>query len=113
MAGSAVILRELHRKRNHLPYCGDDPAMLASVRAHAAFAFHNGGPRRLANLHRIAELARQADAGARSPSAGSCAGWRRKRNPARARKRRCSNNVSLHDAQKVFSVMFNQAPRSV
>ena len=57
------ILRELHRKRNHLPIAETIRLMLASVRAHAAFAFHNGGPRRLANLHRIAELARQADAG--------------------------------------------------
>jgi ATP-dependent exoDNAse (exonuclease V) beta subunit len=57
------ILRDLHRKRNHLPIAETIRLMLASVRAHAAFAFHNGGPRRLANLHRIAELARQADAG--------------------------------------------------
>ncbi len=58
-----AILRELHRKRNHLPIAETIRATLDAVRAHASIAFHNGGPRRLANLHRIAELARQADAG--------------------------------------------------
>jgi ATP-dependent exoDNAse (exonuclease V) beta subunit len=57
-----AILRNLHRKRNHLPIAETIRAMLDAVRAHASIAFHNGGPRRLANLHRIAELARQADA---------------------------------------------------
>jgi len=56
-----AIVRELHRKRNHLPIAETIRATLNAVRAHASIAFHNGGPRRLANLHRIAELARQAD----------------------------------------------------
>jgi ATP-dependent helicase/nuclease subunit A len=58
-----AILRELHRKRNHLPIAETIRAALEAVRAHVSIAFHSGGPRRLANLHRIAELARQADAG--------------------------------------------------
>jgi ATP-dependent helicase/nuclease subunit A len=58
-----AILRELHRKRNHLPIAETIRAILDAARAHASIAFHSGGPRRLANLHRIAELARQADAG--------------------------------------------------
>lgn len=58
-----AILGELHRKRNHLPIAETIRTLLEAVRAHASFAFHKGGPRRLANLHRIAELARQADAG--------------------------------------------------
>ncbi len=58
-----AILRELHRERNRQPIAETIRQMLQAVRAHASFAFHNGGPRRLANLHRIAELARQADSG--------------------------------------------------
>ena len=55
------ILRELHRRRNHVPIAETIRSILDSVRAHATIAFHKGGSRRLANLHRIAELARQAD----------------------------------------------------
>jgi ATP-dependent exoDNAse (exonuclease V) beta subunit len=58
-----AILRELHRKRNHLPIAETIRATMDAVRAHASIAFHSGGPRRLANLHRIAELARQAETG--------------------------------------------------
>ncbi|MGA3041178.1 MAG: UvrD-helicase domain-containing protein [Bryobacteraceae bacterium] len=60
-----AILRELHRKRNHLPIAETIRATLDAVRGHASIAFHNGGPRHLANLHRVAELARQADTGGR------------------------------------------------
>lgn len=56
-----AILHERHRKRNHLLIAETIRAMLEGARAHASIAFHSGGPRRLAN--RIAELARQADAG--------------------------------------------------
>jgi ATP-dependent helicase/nuclease subunit A len=57
------ILRELHRERNHKPVADTIRRLLAAVRGHAIFAFHGGGVRRLANLHRIAELARQSEAG--------------------------------------------------
>ena len=56
------MIRELHRERNHKPAADTIRRMLDAVRGHAIFAFHAGGARRLANLHRIAELARQAEA---------------------------------------------------
>jgi ATP-dependent exoDNAse (exonuclease V) beta subunit len=55
------ILRELHRERNHKPVADTMRRLLGAVRGHAIFAFHGGGARRLANLHRIAELARRSE----------------------------------------------------
>lgn len=57
------LLRDLHRARNHRPIAETMRLLLEHVRGHAAFAFHKGGARRLANLHRLSEMARKADAG--------------------------------------------------
>ncbi|MGH9632443.1 MAG: UvrD-helicase domain-containing protein, partial [Bryobacteraceae bacterium] len=54
------ILAELHRKRNSRPIADTIRRLLEAVRGHAIFAFHKGGVRKLANVHRLAELARQA-----------------------------------------------------
>jgi ATP-dependent helicase/nuclease subunit A len=56
-----AILLDLHRGRNSQPVASTIRRLLEAIRGHAIFAFHKGGPRRLANLHRVAELARQAD----------------------------------------------------
>ena len=58
-----AILRDLHRERNRIPIAETMRRLMEQVRAHVVFVFHNGGPRRLANLHRLAELARHAEAG--------------------------------------------------
>lgn len=57
-----AILRERHRERNRIPIAETMRRLMQAVRAHVVFAFHHGGPRRLANLHRLAELARHAEA---------------------------------------------------
>jgi ATP-dependent helicase/nuclease subunit A len=57
------LLYELHRQRNKRPTADTLRRLLAAVRAHASLAFYKGPQRRLANLHRLAELARKADAG--------------------------------------------------
>ncbi len=56
-----AIIAELNRKRNSHPIADTIRRLLESVRGHAVFAFHKGGVRKLANVHRLAELARQAD----------------------------------------------------
>jgi ATP-dependent exoDNAse (exonuclease V) beta subunit len=55
------ILAGLNRKRNSQPIADTIRSLLESVRGHAILAFHKGGVRKLANVHRLAELARQAD----------------------------------------------------
>ena len=56
------MLRDLHRERNHIPIAETIRRLMELVRAHVVFVFHKGGPRRLANLHRLTELARHAEA---------------------------------------------------
>jgi ATP-dependent exoDNAse (exonuclease V) beta subunit len=55
------ILSALHRKRNSQPIADTIRCLLELVRGHAILAFNKGGVRKLANVHRLAELARQAD----------------------------------------------------
>jgi ATP-dependent helicase/nuclease subunit A len=52
------LLRELHRRRNHRPVEETVAALLTATRAHAAFILRPSGERALANVLRIAELAR-------------------------------------------------------
>lgn len=52
------LLQELHRERNACPVADTINKLLDRTRAHAAFAFHRGGERRLANVYRLADLAR-------------------------------------------------------
>jgi len=52
------LLGELHRRRNHRPVEETVAALLTATRAHAAFILRPSGERALANVLRIAELAR-------------------------------------------------------
>jgi len=53
----ALIVR-LHRKRNSRPIADTIHELLEETRAHAGFAFRKGGERVLANVYRLADLAR-------------------------------------------------------
>jgi ATP-dependent helicase/nuclease subunit A len=52
------ILVELHRARNHRPFAATVNALLEATRAHAGFVLRPGGNQILANVARVAELAR-------------------------------------------------------
>jgi ATP-dependent exoDNAse (exonuclease V) beta subunit len=52
------LLRELHRRRNYRPIADTIHELLETTRAHAGFAFRKGGERVLANVYRLADLAR-------------------------------------------------------
>ena len=52
------MLRELHRRRNYRPIADTINELLETTRAHAGFAFRKGGERVLANVYRLADLAR-------------------------------------------------------
>jgi len=52
------LLAALHRERNRRPAAETINALLESVRAHAAFAIRPAGSQVLANVYRIADLAR-------------------------------------------------------
>lgn len=52
------LLKELHKKRNYRPPAETIRHLLEHARAHAGFAFHHGGERRLANVYRLSDLAR-------------------------------------------------------
>jgi ATP-dependent exoDNAse (exonuclease V) beta subunit len=53
-----TLLAELHRRRNHRPLAGTVHALLEAVRATAGFLLRPGGQQVLANVARVAELAR-------------------------------------------------------
>jgi ATP-dependent helicase/nuclease subunit A len=53
-----TMLRILHSKRNERPLADTLNEVLEHVRAHAAFALRPGGERVLANVYRLADLAR-------------------------------------------------------
>ena len=55
------VLTELHRKRNYRPIVDTINLLLGRVRAHAGFAFRKNGERVLANVHRLADVARAFD----------------------------------------------------
>jgi ATP-dependent exoDNAse (exonuclease V) beta subunit len=52
------LLTSLHRSRNHRPIADTLNQLLDQTRTHAAFAFRIGGERVLANVYRLADLAR-------------------------------------------------------
>ncbi len=52
------LLAELHRRRNHRPFAATVNALLEATRAHAGFVVRPGGQQILANVARVAELAR-------------------------------------------------------
>jgi ATP-dependent helicase/nuclease subunit A len=53
------LLAELHRQRNHRPFAATVNDLLEATRAHAGFLLRPGGQQILANVARVAELARQ------------------------------------------------------
>jgi ATP-dependent helicase/nuclease subunit A len=53
-----AILAELHRSRNRQPFAATVNALLEITRAHAGFVLRPGGNQVLANVARVAELAR-------------------------------------------------------
>lgn len=52
------LLAELHRLRNHRPFAATVNALLEATRAHAGFLLRPGGNQILANVARVADLAR-------------------------------------------------------
>ncbi len=52
------LLAELHRARNHRPFAATVNALLEATRAHAGFLLRPGGNQVLANVMRVADLAR-------------------------------------------------------
>ncbi|HXJ81636.1 MAG TPA: UvrD-helicase domain-containing protein [Candidatus Methylomirabilis sp.] len=56
------LLGDLHRRRNYRPVEDTVAALLTATRAHAAFILRPSGERALANVFRIAELARTFEA---------------------------------------------------
>ncbi len=52
------LLAELHRARNRRPAADTLQRLLSATRAHAGFAMRKNGHQVLANVHRVAELAR-------------------------------------------------------
>ena len=53
-----AVLRELHRARNRQPFAVTVNALLETTRAHAGFILRPGGNQILANVARVADLAR-------------------------------------------------------
>jgi len=53
-----AILADLHRQRNRRPIADTVTALLEQTRAHAGFMLQKAGPQVLANVNRIADLAR-------------------------------------------------------
>jgi ATP-dependent exoDNAse (exonuclease V) beta subunit len=58
-----VMIAELHRRRNYRPIADTIHELLERTRAHAGFAFRKGGERVLANVYRLADLARSFEIG--------------------------------------------------
>ncbi|MGO4881560.1 MAG: UvrD-helicase domain-containing protein [Bryobacteraceae bacterium] len=53
-----LILKDLHRQRNHRPVADTINELLESTRAHAGFTLRRAGAQALANVYRICDLAR-------------------------------------------------------
>ena len=53
-----ALLAELHRGRNHRPFAATVNALIEATRAHAGFVLRPGGNQILANVARVADLAR-------------------------------------------------------
>ncbi len=58
VATALELLAELHRARNHRPFAATVNALLEATRAHAGFLLRPGGNQILANVARVADLAR-------------------------------------------------------
>jgi ATP-dependent helicase/nuclease subunit A len=58
-----ALLRELHRARNRRPFAATVNALIESTRAHAGFVLRPGGNQILANVARLADLARTYEIG--------------------------------------------------
>ena len=63
-----MMIAELHRKRNYRPLADTIHELLERTRAHAGFAFRKGGERVLANVYRLADLARSFEIGGAASS---------------------------------------------
>src|SRR5262249_22601399 len=62
VADGLRLLGDLHRQRNYRPVEETVAALLTATRAHAAFILRPSGERALANVLRIADLARSFEA---------------------------------------------------
>jgi len=58
IAEALGLLAELHRSRNYQPFAATVHALLEATRAHAGFVLRPGGNQILANVARVADLAR-------------------------------------------------------
>ncbi len=58
IADALGLLAELHKKRNYQPFAATVHALLEATRAHAGFLLRPGGNQILANVARVADLAR-------------------------------------------------------
>ncbi len=58
LTGALSLLAELHRSRNRRPIADTVNALLEATRAHAGFALRPAGHQVLANVYRVADLAR-------------------------------------------------------
>jgi ATP-dependent helicase/nuclease subunit A len=62
IADALALLAELHRARNRQPFAATVHALLEATRAHAGFLLRPGGNQILANVARVADLARTFEA---------------------------------------------------
>ena len=62
VADALTLLAELHRTRNSRPFAATVHALLEATRAHAGFLLRPGGNQILANVARVADLARTFEA---------------------------------------------------
>ena len=58
IADALALLADLHRSRNYQPFAATVHALLEATRAHAGFLLRPGGNQILANVARVADLAR-------------------------------------------------------
>jgi ATP-dependent exoDNAse (exonuclease V) beta subunit len=58
IAEALTVLRDLHRGRNHSPLAATVNTLIEATRAHAGFVLRPGGNQILANVARVADLAR-------------------------------------------------------
>ena len=63
IAKALAVLRDAHRRRNRVPAAETVDRLLGATRAHAGFVMRPGGEQVLANVLRVAELARGYEAG--------------------------------------------------
>jgi ATP-dependent exoDNAse (exonuclease V) beta subunit len=59
IADVLLLLQSLHRNRNHVPVAATIDRLVAATRVHVRFALEHSGEQVLANMLRVADLARQ------------------------------------------------------